>query len=202
MVSPTVKSCGPDQISTLRHLFKARCAETQQLHQNWQIQVHRALSWLERASETDPVDQPDGRLLYGWIASIPSMVAGTKKQASLLRILVPGATFSALSSSKIPGVRSAGGWNSCVAKFFSCSKTSSSNPYSGGFHSSQAICDARITKRFQSSLSAAGGAWRHWRSSGSMCCAFNSFMVRVEPPHIAAGPGIAGRIAATDLGGG
>lgn len=67
MVSSAAKTCGPDQISALRQHFKARCAETQQLHQNWQIRVHWALSWLEPDSETDPVDQPDGRLLYGWI---------------------------------------------------------------------------------------------------------------------------------------
>jgi hypothetical protein len=65
---PAAETCCREQLDALRQRFKDRCAETRQQHQNWQIRVHRALSWLERAGETDPVDQPDGRLLYGWIA--------------------------------------------------------------------------------------------------------------------------------------
>jgi hypothetical protein len=68
MGSPGVQSCSGEQLLSLRQRFKARCAETEQRHQNWQIRVHRALSWFERAIDTDADDQPDGRLLYGWIA--------------------------------------------------------------------------------------------------------------------------------------
>lgn len=65
---PGVQSCSREQLTLLRQRFKARCAETEQRYQNWQIRVHRALSWFERAIDTDADDQPDGRLLYGWIA--------------------------------------------------------------------------------------------------------------------------------------
>ena len=68
MASLPVEICCRDQLDALREEFKSRSAATNQRHQNWQIRVHRSLSWLERAIETDPVDQPDGRLLYGWIA--------------------------------------------------------------------------------------------------------------------------------------
>jgi Apea-like HEPN len=65
---PGVQSSAREQLASLRQRFKVRCAETEQRHQNWQIRVHRALSWFERAIDTDPGEQPDGRLLYGWIA--------------------------------------------------------------------------------------------------------------------------------------
>jgi hypothetical protein len=65
---PRLQTCSREQLASLRQRFKARCAETLQRHQNWQIRVHRALSWFERAIDTDADDQPDGRLLYGWIA--------------------------------------------------------------------------------------------------------------------------------------
>ena len=68
MALPLAETCCREQLDALRRKFKARATETDQQHQNWQIRVHRALSWLERAIETDPDDQPDGRLLYGWIA--------------------------------------------------------------------------------------------------------------------------------------
>jgi hypothetical protein len=62
------QSCSREQLTSLRQGFKARCAETEQRNQNWQIRVHRALSWFERAIYTDAEEQPDGRLLYGWIS--------------------------------------------------------------------------------------------------------------------------------------
>jgi hypothetical protein len=52
----------------LRPRFKAICKATEQRFQNYQIRVHRALSWWERARELDANEHPDGRLLYGWIA--------------------------------------------------------------------------------------------------------------------------------------
>lgn len=52
----------------LRPRFKAICKATEQRFQNYQIRVHRALSWWERARELDSAEHPDGRLLYGWIA--------------------------------------------------------------------------------------------------------------------------------------
>ncbi len=55
-------------VAELRQRFKAICEATHQRFQNYQIRVHRALSWLERALEVDSDDQPDGRLLYSWIA--------------------------------------------------------------------------------------------------------------------------------------
>lgn len=52
----------------LRQQFKEVCAATENRFQNFQIRVHRALSWYERALEMDVDTQPDGRLLYAWIA--------------------------------------------------------------------------------------------------------------------------------------
>lgn len=55
-------------IKMLRRGFKAVCRATENRFQNFQIRVHRSLSWLERALELDDEQQPDGRLLYAWIA--------------------------------------------------------------------------------------------------------------------------------------
>jgi hypothetical protein len=52
----------------LKSRFKAVCAATNNSFQNFQIRVHRSLSWLERAFATDAEQEPDGRLLFGWIA--------------------------------------------------------------------------------------------------------------------------------------
>ena len=52
----------------LRRGFKAVCKATDNKFQNYQIRVHRSLSWLERALELDEEQHPDGRLLYAWIA--------------------------------------------------------------------------------------------------------------------------------------
>lgn len=55
-------------VKALRRRFKTVCAATDNRFQNFQIRVHRALSWFERAVELDEGEHPDGRLLYGWIA--------------------------------------------------------------------------------------------------------------------------------------
>jgi Apea-like HEPN len=68
MALPATETCSREQLEALRQRFKTRCVETEQRFQNWQIRVHRSLSWFERAIDTDLDDQPDGRLLYGWIA--------------------------------------------------------------------------------------------------------------------------------------
>ena len=52
----------------LRRGFKAVCTATDDRYQNFQIRVHRSLSWLERAMELCEEEHPDGRLLYAWIA--------------------------------------------------------------------------------------------------------------------------------------
>lgn len=51
----------------LKVRFKKRCAETNNCHQNWQIRVHRSLSWLKRASEFD-ARQPEAKFLFLWIS--------------------------------------------------------------------------------------------------------------------------------------
>jgi hypothetical protein len=51
----------------LRARFKARCRATGDVHQNWQIRVHRSLSWLTRGLEF-PESEPEARFLYLWIA--------------------------------------------------------------------------------------------------------------------------------------
>lgn len=53
-------------ITMLRRGFKAVCKATEDRFQNFQIRVHRSLSWLERALEMDEKGQPEGRLLYAW----------------------------------------------------------------------------------------------------------------------------------------
>jgi hypothetical protein len=55
-------------ITMLRRGFKAVCKATDNRFQNFQIRIHRSLSWLDRAMELDPEKHPDGRLLYSWIA--------------------------------------------------------------------------------------------------------------------------------------
>lgn len=51
----------------LKARFKKRCVETNNLHQNWQIRVHRAISWMKRASQFDDA-QPEAKFLFLWIA--------------------------------------------------------------------------------------------------------------------------------------
>jgi hypothetical protein len=47
--------------------FKVRCGETNQLFQNWQIRVHRSLSWSLRAEKLAEA-HPEAELLFHWIA--------------------------------------------------------------------------------------------------------------------------------------
>jgi hypothetical protein len=51
----------------LRPRFKKRCLATNNVHQNWQIRVHRALSWLVRALEF-PEEELEAKFLFLWIA--------------------------------------------------------------------------------------------------------------------------------------
>lgn len=51
----------------LRARFKARQTETNNVFQNWQIRVHRALSWMKRAGDL-PEDQPELKFLLLWIS--------------------------------------------------------------------------------------------------------------------------------------
>ncbi len=65
---PQVVSSSLQRLAELRQLFKTACQATDNQFQNYQIRVHRALSWLERAFEMDALENPDGRLLFDWIA--------------------------------------------------------------------------------------------------------------------------------------
>lgn len=57
----------PMDADALKILFKKRCADTNNVYQNWQIRLHRAISWLKRASQFGE-DQPEARFLFLWIA--------------------------------------------------------------------------------------------------------------------------------------
>jgi hypothetical protein len=52
---------------SLKTRFKKRCTDTNDVYQNWQIRVHRSLSWLKRASEL-PDDQPDLKFMLLWVS--------------------------------------------------------------------------------------------------------------------------------------
>ena len=52
----------------LRRRFKEIGTAADKKFQNYQIRVHRALSWWERAAELDLDENPEGRLLFAWIA--------------------------------------------------------------------------------------------------------------------------------------
>jgi hypothetical protein len=51
----------------LKTRFKKRCADTNNVHQNWQVRVHRSLSWLKRANQFDS-QQPEAKFLFLWIS--------------------------------------------------------------------------------------------------------------------------------------
>ena len=53
--------------AALRAAFKARCKATNDVYQNWQIRVHRSLSWLMRALDF-PDEEVEARFLFLWIA--------------------------------------------------------------------------------------------------------------------------------------
>ena len=57
----------PLSYATLRPRFKQRQAETNNVYQNWQIRVHRSLSWLKRSEEM-PDDQPDLKFMLLWVS--------------------------------------------------------------------------------------------------------------------------------------
>lgn len=52
---------------TLRPRFKQRCEESKNVFQNWQIRVHRSLSWMKRAAVL-PEDDLDLRFMLLWVA--------------------------------------------------------------------------------------------------------------------------------------
>lgn len=54
--------------AALRLRFKQRQQETGGVYQNWQIRVHRALSWMKRAEDLPADTQPEARFLFLWIA--------------------------------------------------------------------------------------------------------------------------------------
>ncbi len=53
--------------TTLKARFKQLQIQTQNVFQNWQIRVHRALSWLKRAAEL-PDDEPDLKFMLMWVS--------------------------------------------------------------------------------------------------------------------------------------
>lgn len=64
---PRVPSAADLAPEALKARFKSRCAATNNVYQNWQIRVHRSLSWFKRAA-TFSEDQPEARFLFHWIA--------------------------------------------------------------------------------------------------------------------------------------
>ena len=52
---------------SLKARFKQLQQQTNNVHQNWQIRLHRALSWHRRVVEL-PEDQPEAGFLFLWIA--------------------------------------------------------------------------------------------------------------------------------------
>jgi hypothetical protein len=57
----------PADADALKSRFKKRCVATNNVHQNWQIRVHRSISWLKRSTQFDS-EQPEARFLYLWLA--------------------------------------------------------------------------------------------------------------------------------------
>jgi hypothetical protein len=53
--------------AAMKTRFKQRCVETNHVHQNWQIRVHRALSWLKRSAEL-PEAEPDLKFMLLWVS--------------------------------------------------------------------------------------------------------------------------------------
>jgi hypothetical protein len=66
--SQAINASSADSIPVaLKARFKKRAAATGEVFQNWQIRVHRSLSWLKRAAEFRD-DQPEAQFLYLWIS--------------------------------------------------------------------------------------------------------------------------------------
>lgn len=53
---------------SLRLRFKQLQAQTNNVHQNWQIRVHRALSWYKRAGSLPVAEEPETKFILLWIA--------------------------------------------------------------------------------------------------------------------------------------
>jgi hypothetical protein len=65
-LEPIVATSDLDPAS-IKTRFKQRCLATNNVYQNWQIRVHRALSWYKRALEL-PEEQSDLSFMLLWIA--------------------------------------------------------------------------------------------------------------------------------------
>ena len=52
---------------SLKKRFKELQVETKSVYQNWQIRVHRSLSWYKRSCDL-PEDQPDLKFILLWVA--------------------------------------------------------------------------------------------------------------------------------------
>ena len=64
---PTEQLPLPLDPDSLKARFKARSLETNNVYQNWQIRIHRSLSWLKRAMQFADT-QPEAKFLFLWIA--------------------------------------------------------------------------------------------------------------------------------------
>lgn len=67
-MSTAVATTSPaSTFASLRIRLKQLQVETNHVYQNWQIRVHRSLSWLKRSEELLD-DQPDFKFMLLWIA--------------------------------------------------------------------------------------------------------------------------------------
>src|SRR4051794_27016312 len=67
MASVNAPASASLNVVTMKSRFKQRCVETNHVHQNWQIRVHRALSWLKRSAEL-PESEPDLKFMLLWVS--------------------------------------------------------------------------------------------------------------------------------------
>ena len=67
MTNATEVVLPPLDADSLKARFKKRCADTNNVYQNWQIRVHRSLSWLKRAAQFND-EQREAKFLFLWIA--------------------------------------------------------------------------------------------------------------------------------------
>lgn len=68
MQTPAVQLHPTRDVAALRLRYESTCQRLRRTCRNYQIRIHRALSWYERAQALDLQSQSDGRLIYGWIA--------------------------------------------------------------------------------------------------------------------------------------
>jgi hypothetical protein len=66
-MNQTEISLPPLDPDSLKARFKERAAATNGVYQNWQIRVHRSISWLKRATQLG-FDQPEAKFLFMWIS--------------------------------------------------------------------------------------------------------------------------------------